>query len=63
MNISWNCLTRLQRDAMVALCTVGPCALSREIGEQLSNLGLAEPLIRGGYCVSALGMTVPPDVH
>lgn len=59
MNLSWNCLTPSQRDALLALCEHGPLDLPRELGEQLSNLGLAEPLIRGGYCVSPLGMTVP----
>lgn len=59
MKLSWNCLTPSQRDALLALCEHGPLDLPRELGEQLSNLGLAEPLIRGGYCVSPLGMTVP----
>lgn len=60
MNLSWSNLTYLQRNALSALCISGPCELPNELGEQLSNLGLAEKLTRGGYCVSPLGLTVPP---
>lgn len=63
MNLSWSCLTPSQRNALALLCQQGPVELPRELGEQLRNLGLAEPLIRGGYCVSALGKTVLPTVH
>lgn len=63
MNLSWSCLTPSQRSALALLCHQGPVELPRELGEQLRNLGLAEPLIRGGYCVSALGKTVLPTVH
>ena len=60
MNLSWFSLTNSQRNALHNLCQHGPCDLPRELGEQLTNLGLAEPLTRGGYCVSPLGMTIPP---
>lgn len=63
MNLSWLSLTPLQRSALVLLCDEGPLELPRELGEQLRNLGLAEPLLRGGYCVSPLGKTVLPTVH
>ncbi|SEP65330.1 hypothetical protein SAMN05428969_0321 [Devosia sp. YR412] len=61
MNLSWSGLTHIQRNALRSLCQDGPCELPRDLGEQLTNLGLAEPLTRGGYCVSALGLTVPPS--
>lgn len=61
MNLSWSSLTFSQRSALNDLCRHGPCDLPRELGEQLTNLGLAEPLTRGGYCVSPLGLTVPPS--
>ena len=60
MNLSWSGLTRSQRTALHDLCAFGPCELPRELGEQLTNLGLVEQLLRGGYCVSPLGMTVEP---
>lgn len=61
MNLSWSCLTRLQRSALRNLCLNGPCELPNELGEQLINLGLVERLSIGGYSVNALGMTVPPS--
>ena len=63
MNLSWNALTQTQRSALHDLCAYGPCELPRELGEQLTNLGLAEALMRGGYCVSPLGRTVEPTRH
>lgn len=64
MNLSWNNLTRMQRMALQELCDGGPCDLPHELGEQLTNLGLAVALDGGGYCVSPLGTTVPPaTVH
>lgn len=63
MNLSWTCLSQSQRTALLALCQYGPCDLPNDVGEQLKNLGLAEPLLRGGYCVSPLGKTVVPTVH
>ncbi|HEY8577975.1 MAG TPA: hypothetical protein VIL88_16735 [Devosia sp.] len=63
MNLSWSCLTQSQRSALTHLCQYGPGDLPREIGEQLINLGLVEPLRAGGYCASALGLTVPPTLH
>lgn len=61
MNLSWSNLTHLQRNALSTLCQDGPCELPRELGEQLASLGLVEKLLRGGYCVSPLGTTVPPS--
>lgn len=60
MNLNWMSLTQTQRLALHDLCAYGPCELTRELGEQLTNLGLAEPLTRGGYCVSPLGKTLAP---
>ena len=63
MNLVWNNLSVAQRDALMALCKNGPCDLPRDLGEQLQNLGVAEALQAGGYCVSALGVTVLPDAN
>lgn len=60
MNFNWTSLTQTQRRALRDLCSHGPRELPRDLGEQLTSLGLAEPLIQGGYCVSPLGMTVAP---
>lgn len=60
MNLLWTGLSPAQQRALAALLENGPADLPREVGEQLCNLGLAEPLIAGGYCVSALGATVLP---
>ena len=61
MNLSWSNPTNLQPNALSALCQSGPFELPNELGEQLSNLGLAEKLCRGGYCVSPFGLTVAPS--
>ena len=60
MNLDWNCLSTHQRRALTVLSMNGPCDLPREVGEQLCNLGLVVPLQVGGYCISALGATLPP---
>lgn len=52
-----------QRTALLARYQYRPCDLRNDVGEQLKNLGLAEPLLRGGYCVSPLGKTVVPMAH
>lgn len=61
MNLSWNALTPYQRTALQALGKEGPMMLPAELGEQLCNLGLAEKLKMGGYCISALGATFKPQ--
>ncbi|WEK03855.1 MAG: hypothetical protein P0Y65_16925 [Candidatus Devosia phytovorans] len=60
MNFSWTSLTQSQRLALRNLCANGPHELPRDLGEQLTSLGLAEPLSQGGYGVSPLGLTVAP---
>ncbi|QQR40428.1 hypothetical protein [Devosia rhizoryzae] len=60
MNLHWTNLTASQRQALMMLCSNGPSTLPDELGEQLCNLGLAERTASSGYCISALGMTVPP---
>lgn len=64
MNLRWTSLTRAQRAALSILHGEGPCLLPQELGEQLINLGLVEPLHAGGYCITAMGSTlVPPTIH
>lgn len=60
MNLDWNCLSQTQRRALTLLSRNGPCDLPRELGEQLTNLGLVETLQVGGYCISPLGSTLSP---
>lgn len=60
MNFSWTSLTQTQRTALRNLCNHGPRELPRDLGEQLTSLGLAEPALDGAYVVSPLGMTVAP---
>ena len=58
MGIAWDVLLRSQRAALLALRKFGPCDLLIETGEQLQNLGLAEKLVMGGYCITPLGQVV-----
>lgn len=61
MNLDWNNLTMMQREALMLLCEVGHCPLPDELGEQLCNLGLAERVTGRNYSLSALGATLPPS--
>lgn len=64
MNLEWSYLTPRQRAALEALEHTGLCRLPGEVGEQLYNLGLAEIVDAGVYCLSATGTTVlPVTVH
>lgn len=60
MNLSWTNLTQSQRSALRNLCANGTCDLPRDLGDQLTNLGLAEHVNRGSYSVSPLGLAVAP---
>ncbi len=62
MNLDWMNLTASQRSAVSLLCLRGPSGLPRELGEQLTNLGLVECAADGVYCISALGATVRPTL-
>ncbi len=58
MTTNWHDLTRSQRIALLTLGRHGPCDLNPRLGEQLRNMGLADLLTVGGYCVSPLGRTL-----
>ena len=60
MNLNWMSLSDAQRSAVSFLCQRGLCPLPREVAEKLINLGIAEQVDEGAYCISAFGTTVAP---
>jgi len=63
MNLNWLTLSVAQRSAVSLLCQRGVCPLPRELAEQLINLGIAEQVDEGVYCISAFGATVAPTSY
>lgn len=53
MNLNWMTLSDAQRSAVSLLCQRGLCPLPKELAEQLINLGIAEQVGDGIYCISA----------
>lgn len=63
MNLNWMTLSDAQRSAVSLLCQRGLCPLPKELAEQLINLGIAEQVGNGIYCISAFGSTVAPTSY
>lgn len=63
MNLNWTTLSPAQRTAVSLLCRHPVWSLSRELAEQLLNLGIAEEAGDGNYCISAFGSTLAPPAR